>query len=98
MYYSDGMKTSFLIGENPIIPQKKTADATGPTRTSNGIELTDQVIELCKNKFCEDCTTDFKAEPGITLAPIIVNGHTYNYRYTCADCTDYARIMGRKVR
>lgn len=96
LYYSPGLQQNIVVGENPIIPQKKTADENGPMRTSNGIELTDQVLELCKDKNCEGCTIEFKAEPGMTLAPIIVNGHTYNYRYTCPDCTDYYNIMGKK--
>lgn len=96
LYYSPGMQKNFLIGENPIIPQKKTADENGPIRTSNGIELTDQVLKLCETKYCEECTAEFEAGPDITLNPITVNGHTYNYRYTCADCTDYCNIMGKK--
>jgi len=98
LYYSPGMQKNFLIGENPIIPQKKDADETGPIRTSNGIELTDQVINLCKDKYCEECTAYFKAGPHITLNPITVNGHTYNYRYICADCTDYLLTMTRKTK
>jgi predicted glutamine amidotransferase len=98
LYYSPGMKKNFLIGENPIIPQKKTADASGPIRTSNGIELTDQVIKLCKNKYCQECTADFEAGPEITLTPVVINGHTYNYRYLCADCTDYFKFMRRNIR
>lgn len=64
-------------------------------RTSNGIELTDQVIELCKDKYCEGCTIEFSVKAGMTLQPIVVNGHTYNYHYTCPDCTDYYNIMGK---
>lgn len=98
LYYSPGMKKNFVIGENPIIPQKKIADENGPIRTSNGVELTDQVIEICKDKNCEGCTIEFSVEAGMTLQPIIVNGHTYNYRYTCPDCTDYYNVMGKKFK
>ena len=97
MYYSPGLGKKYVIGENPIIPQKKTADASGPTRTSNGIELTDQVLELCENKYCEECTADFKAGPNIVLSPVVVNGHTYNYRYICADCADFLQIRSKKA-
>ena len=97
MYYSPGLGKKYVIGENPIIPQKKTADASGPTRTSNGIELTDQVLALCENKYCEECTADFKAGPNIVLNPVVVNGHTYNYRYICADCADFLQIRSKKA-
>lgn len=98
LYFSPGMQKNLLIGENPIIPQKKTADENGPMRTSNGIELTDQVLKLCETKYCEECTAEFEAGPHITLNPITVNGHTYNYRYICADCTDYFKVMGKRVK
>jgi len=46
IYFSPGLRTTMVIGENPIIPQKKTADENGPIRTSNGIELTDQILKV----------------------------------------------------
>lgn len=96
MYYSPGLGKKYIIGENPIIPQKKTADANGPMRSSNGIEITNKVLELCENKYCEGCAVEFSPEAGMTLQPIIVNGHVYNYRYMCPDCTDYELVLGRK--
>ena len=98
LYYSPGMQKNFLIGENPIIPQKKTADENGPMRTNNGIELTDQVVELCKDKLCEGCGIEFKVEEGMTLAPVAINGHIYTYRYTCPDCSDYYNLIKGKAQ
>jgi len=89
LYYSPGLKQNYLVGENPILPKKKAADESGPMRSSNGVELTDQVLNLVKDKYCEECTAEFVASPDMILNPIVVNGHTYNYRYICADCADY---------
>ena len=98
LYFSPGMKKNFLIGENPIIPQKKTADATGPMRSKNGIEVTDQVLKLCETKYCQECTADFEASTDIILEPVIINGHIYNYKYTCATCNNYLQLMGKKAK
>lgn len=98
LYFSPGLQQNYVVGENPIIPQKKTGDEKGPIRTSNGVELTDQVLQLCKDKFCQECTADFEAGSDILLEPVIVNGHVYNYKYTCAICNDWEIMMGRKAK
>lgn len=86
IFFSNIAGTPVVVCSNPSV-EKKSGNGNHIV-SNNGLHITPEIIEQCKDNLCLFCSAPFVADPKISLVPVIKNGHVYKYQYHCPECTD----------
>ena len=97
VYFSKHLGQFIVIASNPNVKKSREADKTGPSTTSNGVKITNEILKLVQDKGCIFCEASFSELkdgefPQIVLNPKTENGHVYTYTYYCPKCSDYFNL------
>jgi predicted glutamine amidotransferase len=103
VYFSAHLKQFIVIASNPKVKKSREADETGPSTTSNGVKVTNEVLKLVQDKICIFCEAPFSELKDeefsqIVLNPKTENNHVYTYTYYCPKCSDYFNLRRTKTK